>query len=363
MEAERESDRETFAVPDAALGCLMGITVGDALGLPFEGLSRRRQRRMYPELRHHFIGRYGMVSDDTEHACMTTQAVIASGGDPDRFVRSLSWRLRFWLLGLPAGVGLATARAILRLWVGASWQRSGVYSAGNGPAMRSPILGVLFAGQPALLRELVRRSTLLTHTDSKAFFGAMAVAIAAREAATKRGAVRPDEFLALVETELGDGAEEMLSLLRAVTGSVECGTSTVEFAREMGIIKGVSGYMYHTVPIVLHAWLSFPMGYEAAVTAVIDCGGDTDTTAAIVGGIVGAATGPEGIPDSWVDGLAEWPCGIVWIRQVALRSADVSESGVPAHPLRFNVVGQLMRNLFFLGVVLLHGFRRLFPPY
>ena len=363
MKAECESERDTFAVTEAALGCLAGMAAGDALGLPFEGLSAQRRRRMYPKLRPCFVLRHGMISDDTEHACMTAQAVIVSGGDPDRFVRSLSWRLRFWLLGVPAGVGLATARAILRLWAGTAWQRSGVYSAGNGPAMRSPVLGVLYARQPARLRELVRRSTVLTHTDPKAFFGALVVAIAAREAAIKPDAVRPEAFLECVESELGDGAEEMVSLVREVVASVGRGASTGDFAREMGLATGVSGYMYHTVPVVLHAWLSSPMDYEAAVSAVIDCGGDTDTTAAIAGAIVGAATGFEGIPGAWIDGLAEWPCGIAWIRRVAARSAEVSERGVPSAPVRFNVPGQLLRNLFFLCVVLLHGFRRLLPPY
>ena len=41
---------------------------------------------------------------------------------------------------LPAGVGLATARACLKLWLGFSPERSGIYSAGNGPAMRSAVL-------------------------------------------------------------------------------------------------------------------------------------------------------------------------------------------------------------------------------
>lgn len=302
-----------------------------------------------------------MVSDDTEHACMMAQAVIASGGEPDRFARSLAWRLRFWLTGLPAGVGMATARATLRLWAGTSWRRSGVHSAGNGPAMRSPILGVLFAAQPVLLRELVKRSTVMTHTDPKAFQGAMVVAMAAREATIGRGVVQPDVFLELVEAELGD--VEMLSLLRRVLASVARGESTGDFAQEMGLEQGVSGYMFHTVPVVLHAWFSFPKDFEAAVATVIGCGGDTDTGAAIVGGIVGAAVGVDGIPAPWRDGIMEWPCGLPWIEQVALHSAAAARDGIPGRPCRFNIAGQLLRNVFFLAVVLLHGFRRLFPPY
>src|SRR5579863_7691961 len=99
-------------------GVLLGTAVGDALGLPREGLSRRRARRLFgdPPLRHRFVLGRGMTSDDTEHACLVGQALLCAPDDPERFARSLAWRLRFWLLGLPAGIGSATLRATLKLW-------------------------------------------------------------------------------------------------------------------------------------------------------------------------------------------------------------------------------------------------------
>ena len=96
---------------DRLTGCLLGMAAGDALGLPREGLSARRAERMYgTEIRHRLVAGRGMVSDDTEHACMTGQALLASGGGPARFARSLGWRLSGWLLALPAGVGWGTLR-------------------------------------------------------------------------------------------------------------------------------------------------------------------------------------------------------------------------------------------------------------
>src|SRR5450432_1683574 len=138
--------RQSNALDQATLltGVILGTAIGDALGLPREGLSRRRARKLFgdPPLRHAFIGGRGMTSNDTEHACMTAQALLASHGDPRSFARSLSWRLRGWILALPAGVGLATARAAIKLWLGFGPDRSGVWSAGNGPAMRAAIIGV-----------------------------------------------------------------------------------------------------------------------------------------------------------------------------------------------------------------------------
>ncbi|MEJ2087062.1 MAG: ADP-ribosylglycohydrolase family protein [Gammaproteobacteria bacterium] len=114
--------------PDALAGCLLGTAVGDALGLPYEGMSARRGGRLFPDRRrHHLLPGRGMVSDDTEHACFTAQALISSDGDVARFTRVLARSLRWWFAGLPAGVGFATARSILKLWLGVSPERSGVF--------------------------------------------------------------------------------------------------------------------------------------------------------------------------------------------------------------------------------------------
>src|SRR5579863_10369291 len=117
---------------DRIAGVLLGTAVGDALGLPYEGLSPRRARRLFGPgpLRHRFFLGRGMISDDTEHTCMAGQALLRAPRDVDRFAKSLAWRFRFWLLGLPAGIGSATLRSITKLWLGISPRNSGVFSAG-----------------------------------------------------------------------------------------------------------------------------------------------------------------------------------------------------------------------------------------
>ena len=54
-----------------------------------------------------------MISDDTEHTLFVAQALLAHPNDPAAFQRCLAWKLRLWLLGLPAGIGFATLRSIL----------------------------------------------------------------------------------------------------------------------------------------------------------------------------------------------------------------------------------------------------------
>lgn len=98
--------------------CLLGGAVGDALGLPFEGLSAKKTTKIFKNTNAYNLVPWiqgGMVSDDTEHAVMTVQAYIESQGDASLFRTKLRMHLRLWLLGLPAGIGLATGRALFKL--------------------------------------------------------------------------------------------------------------------------------------------------------------------------------------------------------------------------------------------------------
>jgi ADP-ribosylglycohydrolase len=350
--------------PNAIQGCVLGTAVGDALGLAYEGLSRRRASRLLgaPD-RYRFLFGRGMVSDDTEHTCMVAQSLIAAGDDLDTFRQQLAWRLRWWLASLPAGVGLATARAILKLWIGFSSRNSGVFSAGNGPAMRSAIIGAAVS-DPTRLRDFVRASARMTHTDPKAEFGAVAVALAARMA-SEGTAINAQAFESrLCDLMPDEGAQELFALVAKVTASVTRHESTEQFADSLGLQRGVSGYVYHTVPVVLHAWLTNPTDFAAAVSSVIRCGGDTDTTAAIVGGIVGCSVGREGIPAPWIAGLRDWPRSIEWMSDLSQRLTESRRLGsAPRHVPRLPAWGLVLRNLGFLAVVLSHGFRRLLPPY
>jgi ADP-ribosylglycohydrolase len=346
---------------DRFCGLLLGMAVGDALGLPREGLSPRRAARMFRgPLRHRLVFGRGMISDDTEHACMTAQALLRAPNDADAFARSLTWRLRGWLLGVPAGVGLATLRAIVRLWLGFPPHRSGVFSAGNGPAMRAPVMGAVLGDDPEKLRQFVRASTRLTHTDPKAERGAMLVALAAHHAGTSEaGPVHAERFLDRATAETADDPQ-LAALLATLREHLHRGATPREFATSLGLQRGVSGYMYHTVPIALFCWLRWPGDFEQAVTDAILLGGDADTVGAIVGGLAGAGVGANGIPSSWLGGLLEAPRSAAWIRRVGEALADDQREQRPV-TLAWPLIP--VRNLAFIVIVLLHGVRRLLPPY
>jgi len=263
---------------------------------------------------------------------------------------------------MPAGIGLATLRACIKLNFGISAQNSGIYSAGNGPAMRAAILGAA-VDDVEKLRELVTASTRITHTDPRAEIGALAVALAAR-AARAQLEIDPAEFIAGLQQLCPQAeASELCDDLKKAADSIASDETTEVFARSIGLSRGVTGYINDTVTIVLHGWWTYPMDFRSAVRSVVACGGDSDTTAAILGGIVGAAVGKEGIPVEWIDGICEWPQSIQRMQDIAAQLARVCVTGVPESPMRLLWPGVAARNALFAAAVLCHGLRRLLPPY
>jgi ADP-ribosyl-[dinitrogen reductase] hydrolase len=174
--------------------------------------------------------------------------------------------------------------------------------------MRAAILGV-FAHEADLsnqqLIRLNKASTLITHTDPKAEYGALVIAFAARYGLQKY-TIRPHEFLNYFTSHFpydDEPARELIELIRRSVDAFERELSTADFCAAQGWTKGATGYIYHTVPAALYAWLRHPDDYRAGVLEIIHCGGDADSTAAIVGGLIGARSNK--IPAEWVSGLCE----------------------------------------------------------
>ncbi|MBL9147519.1 MAG: ADP-ribosylglycohydrolase family protein [Phycisphaerae bacterium] len=345
----------------ATTGSLLGAAVGDAVGLPYEGLTPARAAALLGEPdRLRLVWGRGMVSDDCEHACLTAAALARSGGDVDRFTRELGRQLRWWFAALPAGVGLATARACLKLWLGASPHTSGVHSAGNGAAMRAAILGATITDRDRLAR-LVDASSRTTHRDERALDGALVVAAAARLAAS--GALDASELARDLAEYRRPQDDAFARLLDDAFRSVEAHEPTLAFAARHGMARGVSGFIVHTVPVAVHAALSHPRDVRNAVMACVRCGGDTDSTAAIAGGIVGAQSGPDGVPDDWLAALWTAPRSLAWMRALAAAATEAARNAEPEPVPSFAWPLVPLRNAAFLGVVVLHGLRRLLPPY
>lgn len=345
---------------EALAGVLIGTAVGDSLGLPMEGLSARRQRKLFPApLRQRLIGPFGMLSDDTEHTFMLAQSLLECPSDAVAFQRAFARRLRWWLVSLPAGVGFATLRAILKLWVCVSPERSGVMSAGNGPAMRSALLGVFFADDAEQRLRFVRASTRITHRDPRAEIAALAVTETAAWMADRR-----DDVDALL-CSLSNLSElfEWTSLVATIRIRLMWEQPLTNFIHEMGWSRGVSGYAFQTVPVAIYAALFHRNDFGTALAEVIACGGDSDTVAAITGALVGARVGVAGIPEPWRRNIIEFPRSLSLLHRIAEKLSLQMESRTALGPVSYLWPAIPLRNVAFLAVVLTHGLRRLLPPY
>jgi len=344
---------------------LLGTAVGDALGLPMEGMKPLTIKRLawVNNLKHRFIFGRGMWSDDTEHTIMLAQALLASEGDAGKFARKFAWELRWWLFGLPAGVGLATARAMIKLWLGFPPETSGVFSAGNGSAMRTSIIAAYFPDNTAKRLEFVKAHTGITHSDPKATIASLAVTeIAASLLKAKRPFSQEDVLFILRKVngpEPKQYCEEWDKIINVMEQGWKKNASTSELLLRIGCKPGcgISGYAYHTVPAVVYTGLALEWDFKKVVTAIITAGGDTDSTAAIAGALCGAFGGTSSIPVDWIMDISEWPTGTKSLRILA-KAIQYRE------PLRIRMYWSpalLLRNILFLATVLAHGFFRLVP--
>ena len=331
-------------------GSIMGTALGDSIGLPFEALSRKKIAKKQPSFKGQtlFFGK-GMFSDDTEQTLSVAQSLIESYDDEVVFQKGMKRRLQLWFLALPAGIGFATLRAIVKSFF---LKDAGVFSAGNAPAMRSALLGLVFGHDVEKLKRFVKINTELTHTDPKAYYGALAVAKATYLASIHR----EDEFFEIMKNLVDD--KEFLELLKKVEDGLAL--SSLEFATQLGLEKGVGGYIYQTLPIVLHSWLRNRDDLAKAIVDVVECGGDTDTTGAIVGSIVGANINGKKAPQAWIDGIVDFPRDVNFIEKISTQLAEVVKRKKSQKALALSPFKIIIRNVIFMAIVLVVAVTRQF---
>jgi ADP-ribosylglycohydrolase len=291
-----------------------------------------------------------MVSDDTEHAVMTLLSLRESDGDAGQFEKALARHLRWWLAAVPAGVGLATARSILKLWIGFPPSSSGVVSAGNGPLMRAPVIGLFFNEDAEQRERHIKISTSMTHRDPRAVEAALMIGEATAIAAGPKE--EEDQILRRLERHVT--SDEMRLRFAKIREHLAARQSVNAFADSFSRKAGfVSGFAPDTAAVAIYAWLHHRGDFTATVESVIRCGGDTDTVAFVAGSIAGAEVGIKGLNSSWLDALSDYPLSVGFLKNMMERE----NAHFPFWP-------QLVfRNLVFLIIVLTHGFRRLLPPY
>lgn len=323
---------------------LMGVALGDMMGLYYEGLSRQSIAKKNDSFEHPklLFGR-GVFSDDTEHSIIVAQCLIESRGDVKRFEKLLRKRLQKWLATLPAGIGFATLKGIIKSLF---TRHSGIFSAGNAPAMRAHLIGLKYGNSDNLLKAFIKANTTITHSDPKAFYGALVIAKATYLFAHHQ----EDNLWQWIDQHIHD--DEFQNLMNQTKENVHL--NTPEFAKEIGLTKSVSGYIYHTLPIALHATYHHKENFKQAIIEVIECGGDTDTVAAITGGMIGSRA--QKLPQEWVKSIVDYPITTHFIKTL---STQLDNPKIQKAKTTWWIVA-FMRNIIFVIVVLISAIRRVF---
>ncbi|MFQ5846222.1 MAG: ADP-ribosylglycohydrolase family protein [Candidatus Methylomirabilales bacterium] len=290
-----------LSLVDHFQGCLLGLAIGDALGMPFEGFPAwvvgpvLDQVGGLHESAHRGLGA-GQWTDDTQMSLCLARSLVRRGrADPEDIAREyLAW----FRSEDVRGIGATTRRALGRLEAGAGWWNSGMEgeeAAGNGTAMRAAPLGLFYHHDLAALREACALDAGITHRNAEAVAGSQAVAfLAARLVA---GASPGDElFQAMGEFVAGSRVAENLHRSREL---LERGANPLQASEALG----VGGYVVETVARSAFCFFHAPDDFARAVTAAVRGGGDTDTAGAITGAWSGARAGLAGVPAGWHAGV------------------------------------------------------------
>ncbi|MEU4477326.1 ADP-ribosylglycohydrolase family protein [Micromonospora sp. NPDC023966] len=294
----------TFTLfPDTRLtlarDALAGLSVGDALGSQFFVPGRHPADLAAGRL----PAPPWQWTDDTEMACSVV-AALSEAGRIDRDALALAFAQRCEPYR-GYGPGAVTILRLIRTgtpWpVAAASAFDGQGSCGNGAAMRVAPLGAWYADSTRRAADQARASAEVTHAHPEGIAGAVAVAVAASLAARARldgDRPEPARLLTVVAGALDPAGEVHRGVRRA---AALLGHPAGEAAEALG--NGSRVTAQDTVPFTLWVAATHLHDYPAAIRACVEAGGDVDTTAAIVGGVVAAHTGvgtPGGVPDGWL---------------------------------------------------------------
>jgi|ERR1700722_1162420 len=279
---------------------VLGTCIGDALGVPFEGMQPNNKKLLdwngkdynyRPATRGYiWYGDYkpGQFSDDGQMTIMVAESLIENKGfDP----QNLSERYVDWIYsGRARGFGRTTKAAIDNLHNGVHWSKSGIEgSYGNGTAMRAAPFGIFFADDLDAITEAVKIDSAITHRSVEAEAGALAIALSVALIFKGKWYGIPHEVTKLPDSEVKRKSSMAIAMAFDSTITASAALKSI----------GTSANVKDTVPAALYCYFKFD-NYKDGIVAAIRGGRDADTTAAIVGALFGADSNLGDLPSAWV---------------------------------------------------------------
>ncbi len=265
-------------------GCIIGLAVGDALGMPYEGMSFEEVAKI--DIKYFSDSptgdlKAGQWTDDTEQTIFLAESIIEkvyfSPKDFSEKLKKASLMRRY---------GPTSTKVIQKLKKGYSWREVGIVSDTCGSAMRSSPIGLVYSFNYNLVEDYAVLSSIITHKGNGAISGSVAVAISiAMIVNNEFNLDRVVKIVSKYDNFLSEKIEQVYEMTSENIGRV---------------VKkiGNSILSYNTVPLAFYCFLS-SSNFEEAVIKACRCGGDTDTIAAMAGALSGAKFGLKSIPDKY----------------------------------------------------------------
>jgi len=287
---------------DKAIGCFIGLAVGDALGAPVQSLKPGNFPPVTEMLPNpHFNTPAGYWTDDTSMAiCLCESLVECKGFDPqDQLARYLSWLTEGYNSSTDEAFDIGRTTLLSLTNYGKTGDLVSPYhnshQAGNGSIMRLAPLSIYYRNDPRAGIYYAGESSKTTHSNKEAVDGCRLLA------ALTIGILQGDGK----ETVLAPGYAPRSNVweedpLHPHIDAISQGSWRNKSAQTLS----ASGYVVDTLEAALWGFGTTD-SFEEGMTAVVNLGNDADTTGAVYGQLAGAYYGLEAIPERWLNALAK----------------------------------------------------------
>lgn len=289
---EPEPDTSLAAIRDRAIGAMLGLAVGDAIGTTLEFETRDSYEPLDDMVGGGpFDLKPGEWTDDTAMALALASSLVECGGldEADLLTRFTDWYRNgtYSCTGTCFDIGGTTAYALQR------WEATGELfpgstdprTAGNGSLMRLAPIVVRHWSDRVALRDAAARQSRTTHGAPEAIDACVAYAEILADAIEGRPRSQ-------VLSPRGEGYAGAIA--RIVGGS---------WRGRLRRLVWSSGYVAHSLEASLWS-VGRTSDFRSAVLTAANLGVDADTTAAITGQLAGALCGAAAIPVGFLDRLA-----------------------------------------------------------
>lgn len=288
---------------------MLGYAIGDALAAPLEDTVR------YPEDGDEIVSYYiraskshplthllpGQYSDETQLMLIVAKSLSECGcfSIKDLEIRFVDWfhsqkKRTAWRF--PGNTMMTACR---KLASGATWENSGLISAGSNAVCRTLPYALAFSKSLPMLKSCIEKSCKLSHTDSRCIGTSLS-------------------FAAVIDMGLSGESFSIDSICNKAIEKAQ--PYAIEMGRKIRIVKdslkldskraisniGNSGYCVDVFASALYWFLRAGGRFDNMIIGAANAGGDSDAIAAMAGAMFGAWFGLSAIPEKWFEKLESY---------------------------------------------------------